>query len=107
MSSEEGVLLPGAVPYPALDMADSEGQREAQAVRQTAPEVEIVIDASPSKLKTTGENKETAETKKGSFVDGSSDEREKKELLVGEETDGASIPAKYAEAVLAVDTEQG
>ena len=82
-------------------MADQagEGQPEPQhTVKQVPPEVEIVVDA--KSIPTQGSKLKEEEEVAGEV----SDEQLKREL---DEADGSSVPAKYAEAVLAVDDNKG
>ena len=84
-------------------MADrgDEGQSEPQhAVKQTPPEMEIVVDATAAKPIPSQESE-------GSKKEGQVDKVSEKEQLQLEEADGSSVPAKYAEAVLAVDDSKG
>ena len=92
-------------------MADraEDGQPEPQienAVKQAPPEVEIVVDAVSAEPIP---SKEAERLKEDEQV---ADEVSEKEQLKQRELDevdgvGSSIPAKYAEAVLAVDDSKG
>ena len=105
MSVEGGLSSPGVVPSSdPTNVADDEGEPvPQQPVKQAPPEVEIVVDAPDPKPIP---SQEAANKEKEALADGVSEEPEplKREL---EETDGSSIPAKYAEAVMAVDNNQG
>ena len=67
-----------------------------------------MVDASPSKTTGSERFKENAETSKA-LVDAWLQAEKDQLVLLGEEIDGSSVqrPAMYAEAVPAVDTEQG
>ncbi len=80
------------------DRAD-DGQPEPQhaVVEQVPPEVEIVVDAKPTT------SQEAEPPKKEEQVAGEVSEKEQLKSRELDEADGSSLPAKYAEAVLAVD----
>lgn len=87
------------------DRADEEQPVPQHEVKRTPPEVEIVVDA------TAAEPIPSREAE-GSKEEGqvANDVSEKEQLRLREtvdEADGSSVPAKYAEVVLAVDDSTG
>lgn len=120
MSGEEKFSLPGAVPEdtefvdvagagPGI-MADVEQQAAAASklsLQQSPPAaVGVSVDAVSTKPKSRREGEAAGRTSSAGELPAESPE--KKELLsTSEEADGgSSIPAKYAVAGLAMDTEQ-
>lgn len=89
------------------DRAD-DGQPEPlieNAVKQAPPEVEIVVDAVAAAEPIPSQEAERSKEEEQVADEVSEKEQLKQREL--DEVDGSSIPAKYAEAVLAVDDSKG